>query len=127
MLHTGVDVIEISRIERAMHRHGERFCNRFFTPRELEQCGRRPASLAARYAAKEAVAKALGCGIGDVSWTDIEVVRDQGCRPEVVLHGPAGKLAAVLGLHAWSISLSHTHEHAVAFVVALGPSGEGLR
>jgi holo-[acyl-carrier protein] synthase len=120
MLRTGVDIMEVSRIERAATRHGERFYRRFFTDAERNRCGERFPALAARFAAKEAVSKALGTGIGDMNWTDIEVVNDERGRPEVVLHGTAAEIATSLGLREWSLSLSHTHEHAIAFVVATG-------
>jgi len=120
MLRTGVDMIEVSRIQEAAARHGERFYHRFFTAGERAYCGDRFAALAARFAAKEAVAKALGTGIGDVSWQEIEVVNGGRNKPEVLLHGAAAHLAAELGLTEWSLSLSHTHEHAIAFVVAIG-------
>src|SRR5215813_14517132 len=120
MLRTGVDIIEVSRIDGAILRHGDRFFQRFFTLRELiESEGRTPA-LAARFAAEEAAAKALGSGIGDVGWKEIEVVRDTRRGPLLLLHGAAGRLAAELGLTDWSVSLSHTHEHAIAMVVAMG-------
>jgi len=120
MLRTGVDIIEVERIRRAAERHGERFYQRFYTPAERAYCGERFAALAARFAAKEAAAKALGTGIGDMRWVDIEVVNDDRGRPELVLHAVAADLAAALGLTEWSVSLSHTHEHAIAFVVAIG-------
>jgi holo-[acyl-carrier protein] synthase len=120
MLRTGVDIIEVARIDAAILRHGDRFFNRFFTHLELiESEGRTPA-LAARFAAKEAAAKALGCGIGDVGWKEIEVVRDERRGPQLRLHGAAKTLAADLGLGHWSVSLSHTHGHAMALVVAMG-------
>jgi holo-[acyl-carrier protein] synthase len=118
MLRTGVDIIEVSRIDAAILRYGDRFFGRFFTHRELIDSEGRTPALAARFAAKEAVAKALGCGIGEVGWKDIEIVRDSSRRPEVALHGPAKVLAEAMGLSEWSISLSHTHEHAMALVVA---------
>ena len=118
MLRTGVDIIEVGRIDEAILRHGDRFFHRFFTSRELIDSEGRTPALAARFAAKEAVAKALGCGIGDVGWKEIEITRDHNRRPEVVLHGAARTLAEALGLREWSVSLSHTHEHAVALVVA---------
>ncbi len=115
-------MIEVSRIEQAAARFGEHFYHRFFTEGERAYSAGRPATLAARFAAKEAVAKALGTGIGDVRWLDIEVVVLPGDRnrPELVLHGAAADLSTKLGLTQWSLSLSHTHEHAIAFVVALG-------
>ncbi len=95
MLSSGVDLIEIARIERAIDRHGERFFQRFFTAQEIEFCAGRAGSLAGRFAIKEAVAKALGTGIGDFNWTDIEVVCDGRGRPELVLHNRALELAVI--------------------------------
>ena len=118
MLRTGVDLIEVARIAQAVEQHGERFLSRCFTTQELADAATQAPALAARFAAKEAVAKALGCGIGDVGWLEIEIRRDARRRPEVILHGAAQTLAYDLGLTEWAISLSHTHEHAVAFVVA---------
>jgi holo-[acyl-carrier protein] synthase len=118
-LRTGVDIIEIERIDRAILRHGRRFFERFFTAQELIDCGGRTPALAARFAAKEAVAKALGTGIGDVGWKDIEIVNGSRREPVLNLRGPAEAIAFDKGLKAWSISLSHTHEHAVAVAVAL--------
>lgn len=120
MLATGVDMIEIDRIARAEARHGARFRQRFFTEQELAYCQGRYERLAGRFAAKEAVAKALGTGIGDVSWKDIEVVCDAQGGPHLLLHNEAAALAASLGLKEWSISLAHTRSHAIALAVALG-------
>jgi holo-[acyl-carrier protein] synthase len=120
MLSVGVDMIEIVRIERAITRHGDRFYKRFFTDRERESCQDQASRLAGRFAVKEAVGKALGTGIGDVSWTDIEIINDGRGKPELVLHNQAQALAAELGLRHWSISLSHTETHAIGFAVALG-------
>ena len=118
MLRTGVDLIEISRVTDTIARHGDRFLSRVFTTGELEYCKNNHASLAARFAAKEAVSKALGYGIGDVRWRDIEIAGDENRAPILLLHGAAENLAKDLRLTSWSISLSHTHEHAIAFVVA---------
>jgi holo-[acyl-carrier protein] synthase len=120
MLRTGVDIIEVARVKSAALRHGERFYQRFFTEAERTYCDGRYTALAARFAAKEAVAKALGTGIGDVQWVEIEIMPNERCMPEVQLHGAAARLAAELGLTDWSVSLSHTHEHAIAYVVAMG-------
>lgn len=120
ILRTGVDLIDINRIAEAIERHGERFLNRVFTEHEQGECNGRMASLAARFAAKEAVAKALGCGIGRVGWTEIEIRSDEMKAPYLVLYGEGGKLAKELGLITWSLSLSHTESQAIAFVVALG-------
>lgn len=122
-LATGVDIIEIERFQGTMDRHGERFKKRFYTPRELEQVGDNVASLAVRFAAKEAISKALGTGMGKTRPIEMEVVRDDVRAPHVHLHGEAKRVAEGLGLHTWSISLSHSDQYAVAFVVAMG--GEG--
>jgi holo-[acyl-carrier protein] synthase len=119
-LSTGVDLVDIDRIREAIERHGQRFIARIFTETEQHECGGRIASLAARFAAKEAAAKALGCGIGDVRWLDIEVRSDENKAPFLVLHGAGETLARESGLLTWSVSLSHTGSQAVAFVVALG-------
>ncbi len=120
MLRTGVDLIEIARLEAALQRHGDRLMERIFTEREKAEIGDRLESIAGRFAAKEAVAKAFCTGIGDIRWREIEILR--GTRQEPVLHlrGNAKKLARELGLTTWSLSLSHTATHAIAFVVAVG-------
>ena len=119
-LAVGVDMIEISRMKRGFARHGIRFYQRFFTEQEQEYCNGRFESLAGRFAIKEAVGKALGTGIGDISWTDVEVVCDERGKPELVLHNQAHLLAQEKGLTTWAISLSHTDTHAIGFVVATG-------
>ena len=119
-LQTGVDLIEVERIAQAVEKHGERFLHRVFTENELAQVGDMIPSLAARWAAKEAVAKALGTGIGDVAWVEIEVLRGEGNAPQLLLHGNAKRLAEEQGLSKWAVSLSHTQEHAIAMVVAQG-------
>lgn len=124
MLAVGVDIIEVERLSRGVARHGDRFLDRFFTAREREQCGGRATSLAGRFAVKEAVGKALGTGIGDISWKEVEIINDERGRPILTLHGEAARLAAELGLAEWSISLSHTNTHAVGMAVALGPSDD---
>ena len=118
MLRIGVDLMDVERIARSMERYGEKFFARFFTDAERQQCGLNPQRLAARFAAKEATAKALGTGIGDVSWLDIEIDVDGRGRPMLRLSGNAARLAAELGLTTWEVSLSHTSEQAIAFVVA---------
>ena len=81
-LSNGVDVIEIERLREAIDRHGERFLNRVFTPLELAEVGTDPSSLAVRFAAKEAVAKALGTGIGVICWQEIEIRRGPERQPQ---------------------------------------------
>ncbi len=118
MLTSGVDMIEIERLQQAVDRHGERFLRRIFTEREIAYCGGRFESLAGRFAIKEAVAKALGTGIGDMNWADIEIVNDERGKPFLQLHNQAGRMSAEQGLTHWSISMSHTATHAVGFAVA---------
>ncbi len=118
MKSVGVDIIETRRIQRSIARFGSRFLGRVYTPQELAYCRGRIPSLAARWAAKEAVAKALGTGIGDISWHEIEVINNQRQRPLIKLHGAAALLAEQLNISSLEISLSHTKAYAVAFVVA---------
>jgi holo-[acyl-carrier protein] synthase len=119
-LRTGVDLIEIARVEAVVSRHGKHYLERVYTPAELELTGKRAESLAGRFAAKEAVAKALGCGIGDVDWKEIEILGDEQHAPVLYLHAKAAQKAVELGLTSWSVSLSHSLSHAVAFVVMVG-------
>jgi holo-[acyl-carrier protein] synthase len=114
----GVDIIEIERIEEAFVRWGERFLCRVYTPAEAERCRGRVPELAVRFAAKEAVSKALGTGMRGVAWTEIEVVSDRRGKPGIVLHGRAEARARELGLTEFAVSLSHSIQFAVAFVVA---------
>ena len=120
ILRTGVDLIEIGRIEEVIARHGKRYLERVYTPAELAQFGHVTESLAGRFAAKEAVAKALGCGIGVITWKQIEVLGDEQNAPVLKLYGAAADRARELGLESWSVSISHSMSQAVAFVVATG-------
>jgi holo-[acyl-carrier protein] synthase len=121
----GTDAIEVERVRRAVDhpRWGERFRQRVFTPGEIAYCTRRrrgAESFAARFAAKEAVMKALGTGFArGVWWRDIEVVRASGA-PSLVLHGGAAARAAALGIVRWHLSLTHTAGQALAYVIAEG-------
>ena len=121
-LRTGIDMIEIERLETLNPNIRQRFLNRVYTPGELEDSADVPASLAGRFAAKEAVAKALGCGIGPVAWKEIEIRRGEQGEPVLELHGNARQMADQLGLSTWSISISHTRTHATAVAVAIGLS-----
>lgn len=121
-LSTGIDLIEIERFKKAIERHGLRFLERVFTSQELSEVGENAASLAARFAAKEAVAKALGTGIGAITWQEIEILRGESRQPLLTLHGSAQQLAAYLNLEKWSISLSHSQSHAIAVAVGIGDS-----
>jgi holo-[acyl-carrier protein] synthase len=119
IVRTGVDLIEIERFTTAYRRYDQRLLHRLFTKAELAENGENMASLAARFAAKEAVAKAFGTGIGQISWQDIEICRGPSGEPVLYLHGCAQRLAQEYHLTSWSLSLSHSQSHAIAFVVAL--------
>ena len=118
-LSVGVDLVEVRRIADLLADYGERFGRRVFTERERAGCHGHAESLAARWAAKEAAAKALGTGFGPVGFTDIEVVEDEAGCPHLHLHGRAAELAAERGLSRWAVSLSHDGGMAIAFVVAM--------
>jgi holo-[acyl-carrier protein] synthase len=117
VIETGVDIVEIERIEAALTRFGERMLERVYTPGEIVQCRGKAESLAARFAAKEAAFKVLGVRLG---WREVEVQREPSGKPRLLLHGRALEVAGRLGLKSWSVSLSHSRQHAVAVVVALG-------
>lgn len=119
MQHIGVDIIEIDRIGRAVDRWGEAFLTRVFTPAELSLYRRKSSSLAARFAAKEAVLKSLGACDRGISWQDIEVLAESGGKPAVFLHGKAQAAARELSIVELAVSLSHSEEYAVAFVVGV--------
>jgi holo-[acyl-carrier protein] synthase len=121
VLGVGVDVVETQRIDHSLERFGDRFLHRVFTEREIGYCRsmKFPARhLAARFAAKEAVSKAFGTGIGKaMGWRDIDVHRKESGEPFVVLSGGAKELAEAWGVQKVWISLSHTDNHAVASIV----------
>jgi holo-[acyl-carrier protein] synthase len=117
---TGIDVIEIERIRTARARWGDHFLNRIYTAGELAHCRDRAERLAGRFAAKEAVSKALGVGIRTLRWRDIEVLPDRRGKPHVTLHGTAARMAERQGLGHFDISITHSRSDAVAFVVAWG-------
>jgi holo-[acyl-carrier protein] synthase len=119
-IRSGVDLIDIGRFTDIYEKYRQRFLEHIFTPTELEQNGVKMASLAVRFAAKEAVSKALRTGIGHVSWHEIEICRGKAGEPILHLYGAAYKLSEEQHLHTWSLSLSHTSKQAVAMVVALG-------
>lgn len=119
-LRTGIDLIEIQRFEDLNPVIRERFLKRVFTETELRDARGQWASLAGKFAAKEAVAKALGCGIGPVAWKEIEVRQGLHGEPVLELHGAARQISNQIGLQEWSISISHTRTHATAMAVAIG-------
>lgn len=121
MLHVGIDLIEVERIQAIIARYGDRFLRRVFTETELAYCRGQFHQLAARFAAKEAVSKTLGVGIQHregVGWREIQVIADERGKPSVQLSGRAAQRAAEIGVSQFAISLSHTREHAIAMVVA---------
>jgi holo-[acyl-carrier protein] synthase len=118
---TGIDLTEIGRIQQSIERYGQRFLNRVYTAREQAYCLRKrksAESFAARFAAKEAGAKALGTGISyGVNWLEIEVVREPSGRPTLRFHGRAAEFAARLGAAHAALSITHTADLAMASVV----------
>jgi holo-[acyl-carrier protein] synthase len=118
---TGIDLTEIERIAHSIDRYGSRFLNRVYTAAEQAYCLRKrnsAESFAARFAAKEASAKALGTGISrGVTWLEIEVVRPPGARPTLQFHGRAAQFAAHLGVARAALSITHTNDVAMASVI----------
>ena len=124
ILGTGIDIIEVARIASSFEKFGERFVNRILLPDEIAYClsHRQPAPfLAVRFAAKEAVSKAFGTGIGaQLGWQDIEIRRKESGEPFVVLHGKGRELFAARGAKILHVSLSHTEHYAAATAILEG-------
>jgi len=125
IISTGIDLAEVDRIQAAIDhpRIGQRFRDRVFTVNEIAYCEKKQRgkyeSYAGRFAAKEAVMKALGRGWGaKVRWLDIEVVRARSGKPDIFLHDKTAKLAAELGIRHWALSITHTKQHGLAYVIA---------
>lgn len=119
---TGIDIIEISRIDRAVNR-SSRFLDRVFTDREIsyfKETGNKPCHIAGTFAAKEAVLKALGTGLKEMSWKDIEITRDSMGKPSVTLYKNAEIIALSIGIRQIHISISHGRDHAIAGAIAEG-------
>ena len=113
----GIDIIEINRIEQAVKEQGDKFLNRFYTKREIKKYAALPQSLAARFAAKEAVIKAMDAAGKGISYKDIEVLAEPGGKPLITLHEKAKLLAETLGITGFSVSLSHSDISATAIVI----------
>ncbi|MFC2049839.1 holo-ACP synthase [Chloroflexota bacterium] len=113
----GTDIVEIRRIEQAIRSWQDSFLSRIYTEAELESCQNRASSLAARFAAKEAVMKALGTGANGISWRDIEILSNGQGAPVVRLHHRAERKAEENGIAKFSVTMSHCKEYAVAFVI----------
>ncbi len=120
ILRSGIDTIEVSRLDEIKPSIRERFINRVFTTTEITQSRNRSENLSGVFAAKEAVSKALGTGIGFVSWQEIEILHLRTGQPIVNLYGNARKVADQLGLETWSVSISHDRNKAIAVAVAIG-------
>jgi len=118
----GIDIVEIDRIAGVLARHPTRFLQKLFTPTEVEYCcgsaQHQARRLAARYAAKEATLKALGIGLRDGKWTEVEVTRDAHGKPSLLLRGRFAEIAHQKGISKFHLSLTHGREFAVAQVVA---------
>lgn len=125
ILRTGIDLIEVSRFRDRKPEILERFLARVYTEAERAYCGGNEQHLAGRFAAKEAVSKALGCGIGEISWQEIEILNDGSGMPVLHLHGKALERARQLGLTVWSVSITHLNAYAAASVAAMGEAPEG--
>ena len=115
---TGIDIIEIDRIQNVLSRYGNRFLNKIFTPDEIQYCRGRSPNLAGRFAAKEATMKALKTGARGVSWKDIEVIRASNGASSIKLYNRALARSESLGVSSLSISFSHSRDYAVASVIA---------
>lgn len=113
----GADIIEVHRIKQAILTWEDSFLKRIYTDAELENCHMAASSLAARFAAKEAVMKALGTGTKGLSWRDIEILSNSDGVPLVRLHCRAQERAEEIGVTGFSVTMSHTKQYAVAFVI----------
>jgi holo-[acyl-carrier protein] synthase len=125
----GIDLVEVARICRIFQEHGQHFLDRVYTPAEQQYCSANPKRyfehLAGRFAAKEAVLKALGTGwSGGIAWTDVEVTRDSHGRPGIRLSGQCARIAAERRITHWLISLSHIGTHATASAIGIAQSPE---
>jgi len=119
----GIDLVEVERLRSIAPAIKTRFLARVFTAQELADCAGRDERLAARFAVKEAAAKAMGCGIGEVGWQDIETRLENNGKPVLILNGAASRMAERLNWRSWSVSISHTREHAIACITALVEKG----
>jgi holo-[acyl-carrier protein] synthase len=115
----GIDIIEIKRIEKVASKYKSRFLNRIYTEHEIEYCKSRAPQLATRFAAKEAVMKALGTGVRGLKWKDIEISSSKGRAPKINLKDNALNIAKKQNIENLSVSLSHSQEYAIASVVGI--------
>ncbi len=120
----GIDIIEVDRVRKVYEHHGERFLRRVFTEREIQQCRGKMNRFAARFAAKEAISKALGTGIHGVAWREMEIVQLRSGRPTVRLHGKAKLRAEQLGISAFDVSMSDLAHFSIAIAIAAQTDGQ---
>lgn len=113
----GIDIIEIDRVADVLARHGDRFLRRVYTDDEVRHCRGRVSELAARFAAKEAVMKALGTGVRGIRWREIETLPNRRGKPLVFLYGSAAERARKIELRGLEVSLTHSKQYAIASVV----------
>ena len=118
MVYTGIDIVEIERVQRLISRYAERFTKRVFTAREIAEAGGQAEKFASRFAAKEAVKKILTDNYHFVNWHSIETTRERGHAPQIKLYGDAAERAEALGIQSISVSLTHSAGVAIASVVA---------
>jgi holo-[acyl-carrier protein] synthase len=118
----GIDIIEVDRVRKVFEHHGERFLERVFTEMEIRQCRGKAERLAGRFAAKEAISKALGTGLHGVGWREMEIVQLRSGRPTVTLHGRAKKRAELLGLSAFDVSMADLSAFSIAVAIAVQTS-----
>jgi holo-[acyl-carrier protein] synthase len=118
----GIDIIEVDRVRKVYEHHGDRFLKRVFTEAEVLQCRGKANRLAGRFAAKEAISKALGTGLHGVAWREMEVVQLRSGRPTVTLHGNAKRRAQLLGISAFDVSIADLKDFSIAVAVAIQTS-----
>jgi len=118
----GIDIIEVERVHRVYEKHSERFLARVFTQNEIQQCRGKITRLAGRFAAKEAISKALGTGMRGVKWREMEIVQLRSGRPSVRLHGIAKLRAEQLGLSAFDVSIADLAQLSIAIAIGVQTS-----
>jgi holo-[acyl-carrier protein] synthase len=114
----GIDIIEVDRVRKVFERHGERFLRRIYTEAEIRQCRGKATRLAGRFAAKEAISKALGTGLRGVAWREMEIVQLRSGRPTVRLYGKAKQRAELLGISAFDVSIADLAQFSIAVAIA---------
>jgi holo-[acyl-carrier protein] synthase len=126
IIRTGIDLVEIHRLAQVDARIRARFLQRVYTPGELCICGNSNEKLAGRFGVKEAVSKALGTGIGPISWQDVETLDGMMGEPVLNLYGKALRFAEMIGLESWSVSISDSGDLVTAIAVAVGSGSKNL-